>query len=177
MKKLLYIILLTILTFSSSKPYQIKTEQIQIETQIIRELSPDDYYMTICESGIYPNKKDYYLIVNDAISKNMDYVLVLALVLEESRFKKTAINYNNNGSSDYGYFQLNDEWHDQYKNDIQEHISYGIDYFKWCLKVEDGDVVAALSRYNSGSPRSKIGLKYAYRVLNWKDTIMERGNI
>jgi len=175
MRIFLYVIVLlfTSIVFSSSLYKEVKVCYIEIAE---KEYTIDDYYEIICFYGIRPNKNDYLFIVNEAINKNIDYVLVLALVIEESKFRKNAVNYNNNGSSDYGYFQLNDEWHDQYKNDIQEHISYGIKHLEWCLKTEQGDIKAALSRYNSGRPNSEIGLEYANRVLEWKD-IISRGNI
>lgn len=177
MRKLLWIIPLAIFLFlTTTSSFYRKPIRIELViTSMVRVTQPDEYYKTICNMGIIPNKKDFDFIVSSAMNKEIDYVLVLALVMEESRFRKNAINYNNNDTTDYGYFQLNDGWHDQYKEDVSKHISYGLEHLQWCLEMEFGDVKAALSRYNSGRDNSESGLEYAERVLKWKDIIMTRG--
>jgi soluble lytic murein transglycosylase-like protein len=167
MKQIL-LLFICVALISSSQPFKQQKQEVVIEKTI-------NYYKVVCNMGFHPNHNDLNFIVEESINQKIDPMLVLSLVLEESKFKKKSVNYNTNGSSDYGYFQLNDKWHNQYRDDINKHISYGISFLKWCLKTEKGNVIAALSRYNSGRPNSKYGLAYAKRVLNWKDII--RGNL
>lgn len=169
---LLYILLLFFL-ISMREVEVIKIVEKPVIEKVI--IHPFEYYSVIKEDiGIFPNKEDFNFIVEESIKKEVDYVLVLAMVIIESKFKEYAINYNTDNSIDYGYFQLNSKWHIQYKNNTKEHIIYGINFFKWCLDKDFGNVKSALSRYNSGRPNSIIGLKYAEKILACKE-ILVRG--
>lgn len=111
-----------------------------------------------------PNVEHVKLMVDKAIEENIDPSLVMALVAKESSFDERAKNYNRD-STDYGYFQLNDKWHDQHRANVEKHIEAGIEHLKWCLDTANGDEERALSRYNTGSENSSIGRRYARDVL------------
>lgn len=153
--------------------YPTKAEQT-VQSLILKDLSTstlekNDYYYAILLSGYNLNKDHFEIIYNKSIY-SIDLLLVLALIAEESSFKQYAINRNKDNSKDFGYFQLNDRWHPQYKTNVNKHIEYGINFLKWCLQVEKGNIERALSRYNSGNPNSKNGLEYAKRVLKKKES-------
>ena len=103
-------------------------------------------------------------MINYSKSKSVDYRTVIAVVASESSFKPNAIHYNG-GSTDYGYFQLNNLWHDQYRNNVKKHIETGIDHLKWCLVTEKNNLNRALSRYNTGRPDNAAGRSYTSYVL------------
>jgi len=116
-------------------------------------------------SAYNPNLNHLQIIVDEAKKRGIEPTLAIALVVRESSFRENAVNRNRNGTYDYGYFQLNSRWHNQYKEDVFSHIRTGLDYLKWCLETENGNVVRALSRYNTGKPNLYIGERYAERIL------------
>jgi len=130
----------------------------------------NNYYNVVLHLGYNNiNKEHIKIIVDESKKEGLDIFLVLALVQEESKFKYNALNYNKNGSNDYGYFQINNEYHPQYRKDIKKHIQYGVKFLKYCIERENYNLERALSRYNSGSPvKSK---KYAEKILKNKDNI------
>lgn len=117
-----------------------------------------------------PDYKDLKIMVSNAVKNSLEPTLITALVALESSFRKDAVNYNRDGSQDYGYFQLNSRWHKQYKGNIPKHIETGVKHLKWCYKV-GGNEAKALSMYNTGSKDSPHGKKYANKVLSIKKKI------
>jgi soluble lytic murein transglycosylase-like protein len=117
-----------------------------------------------------PNMEVLELISDIAFKKGVDPALAAAIVATESSFRKDAVNYNRDGSTDYGYFQLNSRWHDQHKGNLRKHIETGIEHIKWCLKVSKNER-NALSRYNTGREDNPAGKKYANVVLKRKKEI------
>lgn len=172
-KVIIFILCLLVIASTSSMSYYPKqiepiTLNLIFEDLSILENSVYDYYYAISLSGYSPNKEHFEMIYSKALELEIDYLLMFALVAEESSFRQYAININKDNSKDFGYFQLNDRWHPQFKNDVEQHIEYGINFFKWCLRVEEDNIERALSRYNSGRPNSRSGLEYAQRVLKRK---------
>ena len=113
-----------------------------------------------------PNMEHMRIMIQEAKRRRIDPTLVLALVTLESSFRENAINRNRNGTHDYGYFQLNNRWHNQHRGDVRRHIITGIEHLQWCLRTENNNVTRALSRYNTGRPDLPVGQAYARRILS-----------
>jgi soluble lytic murein transglycosylase-like protein len=176
---LILCLLIAVSTTSMSfypKPMEPITLSFIVEDLVILENTINDYHRVVCLSGYKPNENHFEMIYNKSIEMEVDYLLMFALVAEESSFRQYAINTNKDNSKDFGYFQLNDRWHPQFRNDVEKHIEYGINFFKWCLRVEEDNIERALSRYNSGNPNSRVGLEYARRVLRKKREFENRLN-
>ena len=118
-----------------------------------------------------PNQEHMQIMIDEARKRGISPSLVLALVARESSFRESVINRNRNGTYDYGYFQLNNRWHEQHKGDVPSHIRTALDHLKWCFETENGDVVRALSRYNTGRPDLPVGERYAQRILSKQSEI------
>lgn len=118
-----------------------------------------------------PNLEHMQIMIDEARKRGIEPSLVLALVAQESSFRESVVNRNRNGTYDYGYFQLNNRWHEQHKGNVPSHIKTALDHLKWCFQTENGDVVRALSRYNTGRPDLPIGERYAQRVLSKQSSI------
>ena len=95
----------------------------------------------------------------------------VCLVEKEAWFKPTALHINWNEdhtivlSTDFGWWQLNDRFHPQYRGDLAAHNRYGANYFTKVLFEQRFDFRAAIAAYNTGNPRSSRGLEWADQVL------------
>jgi soluble lytic murein transglycosylase-like protein len=104
-------------------------------------------------------------ILREAIRKDLDPYLVAALVEQESGFYWLAENVNEDGSTDFGWFQINDKYHEQFRNNKDLHIDKGLEILLVAMIVEGWDWERALARYNAGENRSGAGTIYAGKVL------------
>jgi len=118
-----------------------------------------------------PNPEHMQIIIDEAKRRRIEPSLVLSIVAQESSFRYNAINRNRNGTNDYGYFQLNNRWHDQHRSNIEKHIETGLDHLKWCIDTENGNITRALIRYNTGNPNNSYGQRYASTILRIKRDI------
>jgi len=72
---------------------------------------------------------------------------------------------------DIGICQINKEHLNQYNLDNEDLLNDDINIdiatriYKWCVKSCKGNIICALSMYNTGKKHSIIGKKYAYKVL------------
>jgi soluble lytic murein transglycosylase-like protein len=133
----------------------------------IRRPEPEDFLAVKYRSVLNeydPDVQHLKIMIEKAKREKIDPSLVLALVAQESSFNERAVNRNRD-SVDYGYFQLNDKWHKQYRSNVEKHIEAGIEHLKWCLDTANGNEQKALSRYNTGSEDNSIGKKYARMVM------------
>ncbi len=129
------------------------------------------YNWALTELGYSPiNMMHLRKMLDYSQSKNVNERIIIALVATESSFNPRAIHYNQ-GSYDYGYFQLNSLWHDQHKSDVNKHIETGIDHYKWCFESEGRNILKGLSKYNTGGTVSPVGTQYANLVLRNKRLI------
>lgn len=128
------------------------------------------YEWALKELRYSPDSEDLAYMIKRSNAIGIDHRIIIAIVAAESSFRSDIIHQNGN-SSDYGYFQLNNLWHDQHKGNIKAHIDAGIDHYKWCLKTEKGNVNKALSRYNTGGSVSDAGKSYASYVNRVKTKI------
>lgn len=120
------------------------------------------------EEGFKPDEEDLKVMVEKSNKERIDPVLTAALVATESSFNPRARNTNRDGTGDYGYFQLNDRWHKQYRSNTEKHIETGIEHLRWCLSTENNNETKALARYNAGFPDSAAGKSYARKVLRFR---------
>lgn len=133
------------------------------------------YHWAISELGFKPNLEHVQEIMKVSDNKNVPYLTMLALVTGESSWNDKNTSYNQ-GSNDYGLFQLNNIWHNQHRSNINAHIRTGIEHYKWCLDTENGNERNALGRYNTGQRNNSIGRRYAAYILGYKSKIQTKAS-
>lgn len=116
------------------------------------------------------------VIIREAEAHGVSPSLAVALVWEESRFVRTAVN-RNRSSIDRGLFQLNNRSFPKLDEvdffDIEINTQNGIAHLKWCLE-QAGNEVSGLAMYNAGTNRVKKGttpkvtLDYVNRILSFR---------
>lgn len=143
-------------------------EQITINESVEQDAAK--YFWALNEVGYKPDFQDVILVIGTAKAKGIPVDLMIGLVAGESSWKND-VTHHNGGSNDYGLFQLNNLWHNQYKGNLVNHIKAGIEHYKWCLKTEKGNTRRALSRYNTGGGDSVSGRMYAAYVMSKKNEI------
>ena len=143
-------------------------EQIAINESV--ETDAAKYFWALNEVGYKPNFQDVIMVVGTAKSKGIPVDLMVGLVAGESSWRNDVVHHNG-GSSDYGLFQLNSLWHNQYRNSIINHIKTGIDHYKWCLRAEKNSPDKALARYNTGGSGTAAGRQYASYINGKKREI------
>ena len=92
----------------------------------------------------------------------------VAVVWCESRFNPRACRREPAGSS-WGLWQLYDKYHNQYRNDLWQHLVTGAAFLEECKEKAGGDFVKAVSIYNSGS--ATRSLRWGYRVKRERDRL------
>lgn len=101
----------------------------------------------------------------EAIKQKVDPFVALAVVQWESGYKPEVTHKNPDGSVDYGLFQLNSRYHPQFKNDVDNHIAYGVKFL--ADRIKTYGLVKGLGVYNAGSaPAAEAARqRYAKKVL------------
>lgn len=136
-----------------------------------------DYKIMRSIAEVESNNRDYVINVNGShLFKGSHYFessfkanLYMDLVLDI-----TFANY------DIGVCQVNKWWLDKFDIDNEDlldretNINYATIIFKDNLKVCKEDIRCALSRYNTGKKSSKIGFKYADKVLSAKKRLFKQ---
>lgn len=83
-------------------------------------------------SYYYAKQKGYDPILVDKVWKEAERqgvspTLVVSMVAHESQFVPTACNSKNkNGTNDWGLFQLNSYYHNQFRGNLDKHIEHGV---------------------------------------------------
>ena len=80
----------------------------------------------------------------------------VALVEAESHFNPHALRIEPRGHSSWGLFQLDNEWHLQWRGDIAKHVQDGAAFLDACELASGGDFAAAVSIYNSGTRNGNL---------------------
>jgi soluble lytic murein transglycosylase-like protein len=94
--------------------------------------------------------------------------LLWAIAKTESNFNATAVNYNNNGSFDYGVMQINSSWYRELGTDRWMRLGdacYNVNVGAWILSQctqRHGHTWVAVGCYNGISRDKRV--KYANRV-------------
>jgi soluble lytic murein transglycosylase-like protein len=95
--------------------------------------------------------------------------LLWAIAKTESNFNASAVNYNNNGSFDYGVMQINSSWYRELGADRWMRLGdacYNVNVGAWILSKcvqRYGYTWAAVGCYNGESRNKKV--KYANRIF------------
>jgi soluble lytic murein transglycosylase-like protein len=104
--------------------------------------------------------------------------LLWAIAKTESNFNVTAVNYNNNGSFDYGVMQINSSWYRELGADRWMHLGdacYNVNVGAWILSRcvrRHGYTWAAVGCYN-GASKDRMVL-YSNRVYRNLKTTAQR---
>ena len=96
----------------------------------------------------------------------------VALVEYESRFNERAVRREPRGFTSFGLFQLDSEWHPQWRDDLLLHIVEGASFWEACKAKAGGNIAVAFSWYNSGSPSKSI--KKGLEVARLRDRLARR---
>ena len=92
----------------------------------------------------------------------------VAVVWCESRFNPKAQRREPGGTS-WGLWQLYDKYHNQYRNDLWQHLVTGAAFLIECKDKAGRDFVRAVSIYNSGS--ATRSLRWGERVKRERDRL------
>ena len=101
---------------------------------------------------------------------NLPVSLLKAVADTESGFNPSAIDYDGNGTYDYGVMQINTIWYKQLKpywNNLADPC-YNVMVGSWILYrcvTRFGGIKKGLACYNSGSPDVNADKSYVYKVL------------
>jgi len=108
----------------------------------------------------------------------VDPYLLVAIASVESGLNPRAINYNRNGSVDYGIMQINSHWIKKYKI-LQEwiwepcyNIHFGAMVLKRCMDKYAGNLKLAVDCYNKGE-RAKENSQYVLRVYKRHSKVVQ----
>ena len=111
-----------------------------------------------------------YCFNRAAFKYGLPVSLLKAVAYTESGFNPSAVDYDNNGTYDYGVMQINTVWYKQLKpywNNLADPC-YNVMVGSWilfrCVK-RFGGIKKGLACYNSGSPDVKNDKKYVDKVL------------
>ena len=111
-----------------------------------------------------------YCFNRAAFKYGLPVSLLKAVAYTESGFNPSAVDYDNNGTYDYGVMQINTVWYPvlkPYWNNLADPC-YNIMVGSWilyrCVK-KFGNIKKGLACYNSGSPDVNADKSYVYKVL------------
>lgn len=203
---ILVMIFMSLSMNANANTHTIKNKKI-LETYSYEKINPDDinkyykYYTrldinkVIYELGVkefipffnqYTNNNNISLnIIKKSIENDVPINIAFSLAWKESRFNCKSINRsNNNGTSDWGLFQLNDQYYKWCKEDffnIEKNIQAGIIHLKECLRIMN-DIDKGLAAYNAGVHGVKTyGIpqstqKYIIEILEYEDKLNQEFN-
>lgn len=117
----------------------------------------------MAKSNNYNTQQIKELIIQEALRRNVDPALALAVAEHESGFNPNAKNFTNAEKS-YGLFQINTKAHPAYKGgfDIKQNIQYGVGVLVDALRKAGGDPYKALAIYNGGVGGQKASIRNGY---------------
>ena len=72
----------------------------------------------------------------------------VALVECESQFNPNALRVEPRGHTSYGLFQLDSEWHDQLRGNLQAHVYAGVLFLTLCKMKTNDELAGAVELYN-----------------------------
>jgi soluble lytic murein transglycosylase-like protein len=111
-----------------------------------------------------------YCFNRAAFKYGLPVSLIKAVAYRESRFNSSAVDYDSNGTYDYGVMQINTIWYKELKpywNNLADPC-YNVMVGSWilyrCVK-KYGGVKKGLACYNSGKPYVKPEKHYIDTVL------------
>lgn len=93
----------------------------------------------------------------------------VAVVEMESNFILRAERREPRGHSSYGLWQLDDEWHPQYRNNLAAHVAYGARFLAECKQGRTLAQAAAV--YNGGSRPGAYSRAWGAKVERKRDEL------
>lgn len=117
----------------------------------------------MAKGNTYSTQQIKELIIQEALRRNIDPALALAVAEHESGFNPNAKNFTSAEKS-YGLFQINTNAHPAYKGgfDIKQNIQYGVGVLVDALKKAGGDPYKAFAIYNGGVGGQKASIRNGY---------------
>ena len=93
----------------------------------------------------------------------------VAVVEMESRFNPRAWRREPRGHSSWGLFQIDNEWHSQYRGDLDAHIAEGVRILRECEM--GGTFSEAIARYNGGTNHGAYSIAWGKQVEAKRDEL------
>jgi hypothetical protein len=120
--------------------------------------------------GTNPSPDLISKVWNMARAKQLDPETIVSLVSLETKgtWDPNIVADDTHG---FGLFQLDDRYHKQFREDLDAHINYGLDFFKNLLSRSKDDYSKALSRYNTGNEQAGLTNGYVKSVEDWKQVV------
>ena len=124
------------------------------------------------------------LVLSAYLHRPFDYVnrvwqagglSAVTVVWCESQFTPTALRREPRNHTSWGLFQIDDEWHPQYRRDLAAHIREGSAFLAQCLE-EGQSLGRSVGIYNSGSVGGNP--RWSAYVVRWRDRlaqVLDRG--
>lgn len=96
----------------------------------------------------------------------------VAVVEMESRFNPRAIRREGHGYTSWGLWQLDNQWHPQYRDDLAAHNREGARYLEECKEAANGDFALAVAFYNGGNHPGAYSRAWGKRVEAKRDALL-----
>lgn len=102
----------------------------------------------------------------EASIQRVDPKLACAVVEWESGYQRDLLRVYADGTSDYGYGQLNSRWHPQFRDSFPKHVNYTVSFLRTCVLMEGGDPRRGAARYFRWDRLGdRLGVEYGNRVI------------
>ena len=92
----------------------------------------------------------------------------VAVVEMESNFVPTAYRQEPRGHTSYGLFQIDSEWHPQYRHDLTKHIAEGVRIYRECRGATMAEKV---SHFNGGTYPGEYSKAWGRKVMAKRDEL------
>lgn len=116
-------------------------------------------------------------ILNEALDQEVPVVTAFSLAWGESRYNPQSINNNGNRSTDWGLFQLNDSYRQDWSRadffDVDKNTKEGLSYFSYSMRAFSTNVVLSIAGYNKGVENIKNRSAVPYSTLAHINNIIE----
>jgi soluble lytic murein transglycosylase-like protein len=123
------------------------------------------YLNTHTHNGLVTNA-----ILEAALEYRVPITIAFGLAWSESRFQPTAKNgiHNYNGTSDWGLFQLNDGYRENWTTkeffDPHKNAKEAMRYLRGLMDIHGNNMIICLAAYNAGSKGIKDGITHTTLV-------------
>ena len=93
----------------------------------------------------------------------------VAVIACESQWNERAFRHEPRGHTSWGYWQIDDEWHEQHRDDVLLHLAAGAAIWQQCMDAALGNFTLAVRLYNSGSRTKAIA--WSEQVRRFRDSL------
>lgn len=116
-------------------------------------------------------------ILNEALSQEVPIVTAFSLAWGESRYNSQSVNNNGSRSTDWGLFQLNDSYRQDWSRadffNVDKNTKEGLSYFSYSMRVFSTNIVLSIAGYNKGVENIKDRSTIPYSTLAHINNIIE----